>query len=306
MQNLVAESAPQMSFVNKTYVAHLEFSFYLYRTFELFVRPVVPFYMIIPEDEVSIFEDFFKRAIDARNIRQLPIFLIEQELLDRTKIVVKKPFNGWMSQQLSKLGFGLTGISENYFCIDSDVMFFRHFNWQDSLFDSNGKIKTPARPFQRDQRRLELLNAQETGWKDGKLGLIADSFDYISEFCGSKTESTYHFISATAIMSSLVIKCLKKYIQSKGLDDFSDLIYMAPYECAWYGDFVFQQNPIEFIATDPDFARICTTEAQLVDFEAGRERVFSAICFQPSVRNLITPERAFHIIENVYGRESPS
>jgi hypothetical protein len=94
-------------------------------------------------------------------------------------------------------------------------------------------------------------------------------------------------------------KKLEALAISKGIDGFVGLLDIAPYEFAWYGEFVYTKYPHLFIPRDPVIMTFCHLESHARDFLDGRFEVGRdqwGILFQPPTTNIIAPEVAYEVL----------
>lgn len=206
-------------FVNKSYAPHVQLSIRLYESFEKFVIPHgIPFYMVIPEKDLQAFKKTFAKAKNDQKINHAPIFLTEEYVFkDCGKHVYAKAIkmNGWESQQVVKMCFGLLNISKNYMTLDSDVYFTKPFPVE--ILFKDGIIKTyyPLTPNMTSSLKVP--------------------FSLIKKVIGDKSLDYLNYVFDSGTWSSDLLRKLDEFIKEK---DFADLIQMAPYEMQWYGTFV--------------------------------------------------------------------
>jgi hypothetical protein len=254
---------------------------------------------VVPRSELIDFRAAFDLHRRSGSLARAPEILSEQELFEAVGIKIPENFDGWRIQQVVKLAFGLTGLAEEYITIDSAVLFSRNFRVKDLAYTSDGFLKTAARPVLRAQRVIEAAITKEECWLQDGLVPQPVAFDAISRFIGDTSEETHHYISATCVISSHAIKQLDAFAKERGLPGLAGLIAYSPYECAWYGDFVYIKRPIPFHPIEPNIMWPCVTLQQLELFVSSdyfTQDDHVGILFNPPASNALQPEAALQII----------
>lgn len=211
-------------FVNKSYNKDLLLSIRLYKSFEQFVQPKnIPFYIVVPNKELSLFRSTFSQAKADKIIESLPIFLSDEVVFKKCgPHVLQKAIrmSGWKSQQVVKMCFGKLDIAKNYMTIDSDIYFTKIFPVE--ILFKNGMIKTY---YPKPQ-------------KEADAKYLKEPFIKIKEVLEDKSSNYANFILGNGTWSSDILKALQIFIQQKNFEDFADLIKLAPYEMQWYTTFI--------------------------------------------------------------------
>lgn len=83
----------------------------------------LPIYLIIKKEE----EVFFNKVFGD----------IEVNIVYDEEIAKTPSMPGWLYQQIIKSQFWVTGLAENYLCVDSDVVFFKDYYLSDFMYDDN-------------------------------------------------------------------------------------------------------------------------------------------------------------------------
>jgi hypothetical protein len=295
----VSRSSSGFAFVNKSYLPDLKWSLRLYASFERFSATPEPFYIVVPRSDLAHFRAAFDLYRNSGSITRAPEILSEEELFEAVGIEIPGHFDGWRTQQVVKLAFGLADLAETYVTIDSAVLFCRNFLARDLAYTGDGLLKTAARRVSRSQRVIATAEIEDKCWLQDKIVPMSEAFDAISQFIGDTGDETHHYISGTCIISSSVIKQLDAFAKERGLSGLAGLIGYCPYECAWYGDFVYIKRPIPFYPTEPNIMWPCVTLEQLRLFESSdffMSDHHPGILFNPPASTRLEPETALGII----------
>ena len=117
-------------FFCKTYSGDLERFEILFKSYCKFNVDNIPLYISVPENEIDLFKKF-----ESNNV-----FLISDESYAHNYFTNESYFDlpiGYINQEICKLSFWETNLSQNYLCIDSDVQFIRNFYISDFMHDDN-------------------------------------------------------------------------------------------------------------------------------------------------------------------------
>jgi hypothetical protein len=206
----------------------LKLSLRLYESVEKFVEPTdIPFYIVVPQKELSMFHDAFAKALASNKIKALPIFMSEEDVFDRCgKHVYEKAtkMSGWYSQQVVKMCFSKLGIARKYMTLDSDIYFTKTF--QTALLFQDEQIKT--------YWPLKVTKAKKNSMEPKLLVWFAK----IKTIMGDKTEGVHYLVSHFGLWSSELLYELEKFVSK----DFADLINIVPFEMQWYTNFLYTHH----------------------------------------------------------------
>jgi|GEM_PF-5139231 len=223
------------AFVNKSFSRDLKVSMHLFQSYEKFVTPGnQPFYMVVPQSEISLFEQEFLKAKNAGELKTIPKFIADEEVFKKCGDSIYEKImkmGGWMQQQMVKMCFYKTGLAENYMTIDSDTYFTKPFPTA-TLFDKD-IIKTYATD------KFKRNNEAEFRKKEPDLFIHVAK---IKDVIGDKSSDYNNFVSGFGLWSSDVLNKLATFVEQEHGYDFADLINISPYEMQWYGNFIFTQH----------------------------------------------------------------
>lgn len=229
--------------LNKSFSKDLERSVNLYISFEKHFKGFedVPFIIIIPASDLSLFNKRFEQ--EKPNLKKLPIIKTDEEILFKTGEPLPLN-NGWWTQQVIKLCFGLTDYSRYYFIIDSDIYFTKDYDWHKELI-----FKDNLAPFfltnsclSKDEIESEKLKAYST--RDRIEWSFYGVKSLVKSILGSSDDCYRGYVLGYQIFDSEIIKQLKDHIRERGVHSFTHLITLVPFEFQWYGEYLNMQKKI--------------------------------------------------------------
>jgi glycosyltransferase involved in cell wall biosynthesis len=288
------------AFVNKSYQKDLSWSVALYVSWERFASPKRPYYLIVPEADINTFRDAFLHCIGSDQIRQLPIILSEELIFRITNTSIPQSFGGWHTQQVVKMVFSKTGFAQQYLTIDSASVFAKPFDYR-SLYSSDGKLLTPARPYRKGVLYKEFLDNNENGSLRGVTVNLSESFEEICTIMGNLSDYTNFYISGTGMFDSDTLIGLEGFAHNKGYDGFAGLIEVAPYEMFWYGEYVYSKHADAFQRIEPSLFTPCFNEREMDLFVSGNLPVASnqyGYIFQPPCSDSLNPSEIFDLLSS--------
>lgn len=148
---------------------------------------------------------------------------------------------GYINQQIVKLAFWELDLYDDYFVVDSDMVFVRPFHRSDFMFDADtpfsflvedNDLQTDARYF--DEQWITRSN---------HLARIKELID----FDDPRTLTCHnHQVFSAAVLLSLKTE----YMEPNGYT-YVDLIRLAPYEFSWYNFWLQKSGVIPIILREP-------------------------------------------------------
>lgn len=265
----------------KSYYKDLEWVILLYRSWLKYSIRKSPFYLVVPRNDVFLFQQRIDNIPSSE--KNDIIILSEEDVLDVTQIEIPKHFDGWHVQQIIKLCFSKTNFAEHYLTLDSAIIFTKNFDYLD-LYSDDGVFFTAAAPRNKLEFYGHLLEVGERGWLNGQLVNLSQSLEAICGVMGNDTEDTHWYIAGNGFFASELCKELEDYSKTKGLHGFFGLIDFAPYEFAWYGEYVYMKRRNKFRPKYPLIFQPCIELTSLSDLELGALEVpegFYGFLFQP-------------------------
>jgi len=166
-------------------------------------------------------------------------------------------------QQIIKLCFGLTKIAKHYFIIDPDGYFTKNFD-KNCLY-YNGQLKFSFHECWHNARTAEkMIEMNEVGHGDKNLIETGVSFfngqQAIKLLLKNTDDSFRNYVASPNVFDSTVIHSMKLYLQKNGLQNFSNIIRIMPFEFQWYGEylntyFTLIPMPYMFLICEPSVAK---------------------------------------------------
>ncbi|WP_145986326.1 DUF6492 family protein [Sphingobium sp. YG1] len=274
--------------LNKSYANDAHWTVILFGSYLSYVKPEVPFYLVIPRQDEELFDRLFASASATGFVERLPIILYEDWVLERTGNVPPTHFDGWHVQQVVKLAFSKLGLSRHYLTCDSAQFFTQPFDFGTALF-RNGILCTTARPQVREEINQYFIDTGEICWLKGNLVPAGVAFDAIDEHFSANLEPLkYHYIGCNGIFDSDICLALEARAAAFGYTNFCGLLAVSPYEFAWYGAFVTYCHPELFEPIEPCILRPIVEPDRLFDGEAptGQDGYFGYLFQKPACDTL--------------------
>ena len=190
----------------------------------------LPLYVVVPEQDVAQFGALAGPGIEVLSEQELGEYLVDEP--------VSGIRPGYINQEIVKLAFWELGLTENYFCVDSDAVFVRPFGFDDFMFDAT----TPYTVLVEDNELRVEPRYFEEHWKGREPQLRR-----IQELVGldDRRVLTCH---GHQVFSAEVLRSLKSdFMEPRGWS-YRDLLAEAPYEFTWYNMWLQKSRviPIEF------------------------------------------------------------
>lgn len=249
--------------VNKSYASDAYWSVVLFGSCLSYVKPDIPFYLVIPKQDQALFDKLFESARAIGFIDRLPITLYEDWVLARSDNVTPGDFTGWQVQQVVKLAFSKLGLCRQYLTCDSAQFFTQPFDFASAMF-RDGILCTTARPQDRDEINRHFINTGEQCWLRGELVSAGVAFDAIDDhFTSRRDPLKYHYIGCNGIFDVDICLALEERAADFGYGNFAGMINLCPYEFAWYGAFVTYCHPELFKPIEPCILRPIVEPDQL-------------------------------------------
>lgn len=217
----------------KTYADDLSYAERLVSSFNTHNRSAVPLWVIVPESELSLF-----RHLDGANVHILPDTPFVDYFVSSETHGLRP---GYINQEIVKLAFWELGLTDSYFCVDSDAVFIRDFFQSDFVHDDgnpytvlveDNELVVEPRYFHEfwKQREVEIRRIQEL------VGLE----DRIMRTCHG------HQIFSSAVLASFK----NDYLGPRDWT-YSDALAESPYEFSWYNMWLQHTKPIPIHIREP-------------------------------------------------------
>jgi hypothetical protein len=237
----------QLAFLLKSYSQDFELASRMVASFHAFNQDNIPLYVVVPDSDLKLLE-----SLVAENVT-----LISEIKFD--KHLVSEPVHdlrpGYINQEIVKLAFWELGLTENYFCIDSDAEFIRPFTVSDFMFDS----QTPYSVLVQD---LEL----------------AVEPTYYSQYWQSREKELEHIATLLELDTRVILTChghqvfsakvlesfVNEFLIPRGWD-YRDALAQAPYEFTWYNLWLQKIKPHEIHPREP-WVKVFHHEGQYLEY----------------------------------------
>ena len=220
---------------SKTYKGDIKRFKNMIGSFNKFNCENIIMYVSVPECDLELFKEFESDTVK----------LISDESYAKNYFSDEQYFGlstGYVNQEICKLSFWETDISENYLCIDSDLEFIRDFYVSDFMADN----KTPYTILVQD-KDLSIEKHYQDFWNT-RQEFIKKIYDEIG--LDDRRLRTCH---GNTVLNSTVLKSLKDdFMEQKGYS-YKDLIKISPYEFTWYNVWFQKCGLIKEMAVEPFF-----------------------------------------------------
>jgi hypothetical protein len=200
----------------------------------------IPFYISVPREDIQLFKSTLGTDIC--------VLVSDEELIHESLC------QSWKNQQIVKMMFWKSGITENYVVLDSDSYFIKDFYYKDFLVGFNTPLDD-AIPYTVMHEQKDLF--QWTAKHKEILGFnpqqsFAECRQPIMDLFDRKGR-LYDFGPVPVIWSSKVWNSLEEeYIKPNNLT-FEKLINTISSEFSWYGEWLLVRKPIELWPIEPMF-----------------------------------------------------
>ena len=217
----------------KSYGGDLEYAQRMVKSFTEFSADSIQLFLVVPEVDLALFE-----PLAGNHVQVLSENLLGEHLVDREVHGIRP---GYINQEIVKLSFWELELAENYFCVDSDAEFIRHFRVEDFMFDS----KTPYSVLVQD---LEL--AVEPEYYNQYWLARESELKSIAELVGldSRVVLTCH---GHTVFSRVVLKSfVENFLNPRGWS-YADALEFSPYEFTWYNMWLQKCRVIDIHPREP-------------------------------------------------------
>jgi hypothetical protein len=214
----------------KSYAGDFEYAQRLIASFNEFNPESIHLYAVVPQADLELFAQFGSHTITVLHEERLGQYLVDHE------VAGIRP--GYINQEIVKIAFWELGLTENYFCVDSDAVFVRPLHREDFMFDAT----TPYTVLVEDNELKVEPRYYGQHWQGREPQLRK-----IQQLVGldDRRVLTCH---GHQVFSAKVLRSLKEdFMEPRGWS-YEDMLEQAPYEFAWYNMWLQKTRavPIEF------------------------------------------------------------
>lgn len=221
----------------KTYHRDLDRTKYLAQSVSKYNIDNIPFYISVPLSDVELFKQNINNAI-----------IISDEEVNKNNDLYNRGINPRVLAFSTRLNIWMLGVSENYFCLDSDAYFIRPFGVKDFIYDEN----TPY-TVMHEQKELfswTAVNHRMLGFDPSES--FRSERDKIMSIFGRKGRH-YDFGPNPMIMNSNVLKMLNEQYLTPNKISTEHLISISSDEYTWYGEALLAFDVVKIRPTEPYF-----------------------------------------------------
>lgn len=217
----------------KSYRGDFSLAQRLVDSFNDFNREGLPLTIVVPAADKDLFAQLGGEHITIRD--ETPF---AEEL-------VAEPFGdmrvGYINQQIIKLAFWELDIYDDYFVVDSDMVFIRPFFRKDFMVDDD----TPYSVLVEDNDLHTDARYFDEQWQSRERHL-----ERIKELIGLQDRRTLTCHNHQ-VFSSTVLRSLKvDFMEPRG-HTYADLIRLSPYEFSWYNFWLQKSHVIPVVIREP-------------------------------------------------------
>lgn len=203
------------------------------KTFHKHNADSLQLYLVAPQRDRQQFEPFLTQRV---------LFIADEEIpADYALNSEEEPsVLGHWNPGIVRLAFWKLGLCENYFAIDSDMVFLRNFYQSDFILPD-------GRPYifvtENASEKIDPFYFRRYWDHRGKaMGSISRTY-------GAPTpRGAWAHNSQT--FNAEILKLMEKFVIASGLADYKSLMEIAPYEFFWYASWALNQTDIDFEVRD--------------------------------------------------------
>lgn len=237
----------------KTYAHDYEYVIRLLKTFKIYNKDGIILFLVCPLDDTELFGQLVKDNEGVYIVAEenIPVEYAPEDVNGITK--------GYINQEIVKLGFWKTELSENYLCIDSDAYFIRDFYYRDFMYDED----VPYTCLYEDNDLKCSPQYYHGYWssREKQIKKIAQELQY----------TRYHLLTCHGFQtfSAIVLQNFEEqYLRAKGYS-YLDIVKIAPYEFTWYNFWLQKTNIIPIYICEPQFKTYHMAYQQMRDVMFG-------------------------------------
>ena len=209
----------------KSYREDLAYVHRLVGSFERFNHEELTLFIVVPAADTELFASFNSSTVIVMADEEIPIKHL-------SKSEAEAPEGGFINAGASKLGFWELGICENYFAIDSDMVFIRPFGAADFLSEDGHPFITATEAF--DLKSDPFYFERYWDHRESSLNLIHQLLGV-----DQSRKASYHTVQ---VMNSDVLRAFKeKFLGVSGLE-YVDILSTSLWEFFWYTSWALNQD----------------------------------------------------------------
>ena len=236
----------------KSYAKDFHYAERMVESFQRHNQDDLPLFIVVPDEDKDLFAPLVRRNTELHFESHFADHLVQEPMWDL------RP--GYLNQEIIKLAFWEKGLTENYFCADSELVFIRDFGFDDFMFDA-----TTAYTVLVEDNDLKV---EPRYYRDHWQGR-EEHLRHIQKLVGldDRRLLTCH---GHQVMSATVLRSLNQDFMGPRGWGYRDLLAEAPYEFSWYNFWLQKTRAIPIEQREP-LVKTVHHEGQLL--ELGMQRV---------------------------------
>ena len=237
----------QLVFLLKSYSQDFELAARMVASFHKFNQDQIPLFIVVPDSDQKLFEPLLEEGVTLISESRFGEYLVSEPVHGMRA--------GYINQEIVKLSFWELGLTENYFCVDSDAEFIRPFTVADFMFD-------PETPYSVLVQDLELAvepayYSQYWQSREKEITHIADLLDL-----DPRVILTCH---GHQVFSTQVLESFRNdFLAPRGWS-YRDALAQAPYEFTWYNLWL-QKTTLHEIHPREPWVKVFHHEGQYLEY----------------------------------------
>lgn len=216
----------------KSYRGDLERYAVLHRSMQKHNADSIPFYTVVPREDLSFFKDKFD------NVN----WLTDDDILNISDVG-----QNWIGQQLIKLNFYKTKIAKNFLLVDSDFFFIKDFHKTDLIFDA----ETPFTVISSKELFFHGLLQKDDQEYIGMLNEVLSLMGRAKKYTNRPGPEMYFMPGP--IWSSKVLEHMEEHLLKPNGFRHYDILRYCPFENNWYGEWALHSRCISIYPIEPLF-----------------------------------------------------
>lgn len=231
----------------KSYRHDLEYARRLVGSFHRFNAEDIHMFVVVPGVDLPDFAPLAGTTITVLPEEELGTYLVDRP------IAGMRP--GYINQEIVKLAFWELGLTENYFCVDSDAVFIRPLRIGDFMRDAS----TPYTVLVEDNE----LKVEPRYYREHWQGRAA-ALERIRQMIGLD-DPILRTCHGHQVFSATVLRSFKERFLDARDWSYADALEEAPYEFSWYNLWLQHDRTIEIHAREP-VVKVFHNEDQHLDY----------------------------------------
>jgi hypothetical protein len=217
----------------KSYAEDLHLARRLVASIHQYNADSLPLFIVVPTADLTLFAEF-----DGPGVTLIDEARFSEHLVDAPVSGIRP---GYINQQIVKLAFWELGLLDDYFVLDSDLVFVRSFGRADFMFDED----TPYTVLVEDNE-LRVEPRYYAQYWQGRERTLRHAMDVVGLDDPRLLTCHNH-----QVFSSIVLRSLRDdFLAPRGWD-YRDLMREAPYEFAWYNFWLQRSQVIPIRVREP-------------------------------------------------------